>query len=694
MCKFFVVLQFANDGENKSEVNDTKQAMYVTFSVKIHLLQGHNLVIRDASGSSDPYVKFKYKGRTYYKSSIIFKNLNPIWKEEFTFLVDDITVPICLDVYDYDRWASDDYMGGAIIDLSQLKFFQRLALKLKLYEEGNNEDMGEIDIVVSIFPLNENGKEEFLKKSTRGIICERQKKTPQKITQIWSSIVNIVLIEGRNLASPNASKYTFPDLFVKFKLGSEKYKSKSVLRNNNPKWLEQFDLHMFDDSKHLLEMMVIDKKTNTSIGRYSIDLDKLEKETSHQMACELDHSVGTILLLISITGTASTHAVTDLSEYSNINIRSANIKKYSLWKTHESLTDVGFLTVKVFRARNLASIDVINKSNPYVVVELVNALLQTHTEYKTINPEWNKLFTFAVKDIHSTLEITVYDEDPNKKAEFLGKVAIPLLKIRNCESKWYTLKDRKLQAPAKGQVLLEMDIIWNPIRAALRTFNPRERKYMQEEPKFKRRLFINNFTRLREFLLTVAQIRDYIQSCFDWDSPMRSLLAFMLFVTFINYFQIYHIPLLILLIFFLQPFTMQRGKQKLSRKNSNIKLASGSEDEYETIDMVEIALKKISINSMTNNCFFITIMPTFYSPHIGQLVNKSSSIRQRFNTLQDAMVEVQNTADFIASLLERIRNTFNFTQPYLSVLAIVVLSIATILLYLVPLRWLVMIWGE
>ena len=34
-----------------------------------------------------------------------------------------------------------------------------------------------------------------------------------------------------------------------------------------------------------------------------------------------------------------------------------------------------------------------------------------------------------VKDIHSILEVTVYDEDRDKKCEFLGKVAIPLLKV-------------------------------------------------------------------------------------------------------------------------------------------------------------------------------------------------------------------------------------------------------------------------
>lgn len=34
-----------------------------------------------------------------------------------------------------------------------------------------------------------------------------------------------------------------------------------------------------------------------------------------------------------------------------------------------------------------------------------------------------------MKDVHECLELTVYDEDPNKKVEFLGKVAIPLLKV-------------------------------------------------------------------------------------------------------------------------------------------------------------------------------------------------------------------------------------------------------------------------
>ncbi|MGH0189227.1 UNVERIFIED_CONTAM: hypothetical protein FKN15_034312 [Acipenser sinensis] len=69
----------------------------------------------------------------------------------------------------------------------------------------------------------------------------------------------------------------------------------------------------------------------------------------------------------------------------------------------------------------------VGKSDPFCVVELGNDRLQTHTVYKNLNPEWNKVFTFTIKDIHSVLEVTVYDEDRDRSADFLGKVAIPLL---------------------------------------------------------------------------------------------------------------------------------------------------------------------------------------------------------------------------------------------------------------------------
>jgi len=49
--------------------------------------------------------------------------------------------------------------------------------------------------------------------------------------------------------------------------------------------------------------------------------------------------------------------------------------------------------VQVYRAQGLAAADLGGKSDPFCVLELVNSRLQTQTEYKTLAPNWQKIFT-------------------------------------------------------------------------------------------------------------------------------------------------------------------------------------------------------------------------------------------------------------------------------------------------------------
>jgi len=69
------------------------------------------------------------------------------------------------------------------------------------------------------------------------------------------------------------------------------------------------------------------------------------------------------------------------------------------------------------------------KSDPFCIVQLDTSRLRTHTIYKTLNPVWNKSFVMPAQDIHSIMELTIYDEDTDKNTEFIGKVAIPLLAV-------------------------------------------------------------------------------------------------------------------------------------------------------------------------------------------------------------------------------------------------------------------------
>lgn len=50
------------------------------------------------SGTSDPYVKFKLDGKTFYKSKVVYKDLNPTWNETFSLPVKDINQKMYIKV--------------------------------------------------------------------------------------------------------------------------------------------------------------------------------------------------------------------------------------------------------------------------------------------------------------------------------------------------------------------------------------------------------------------------------------------------------------------------------------------------------------------------------------------------------------------------------------------------------------------
>lgn len=77
----------------------------------------------------------------------------------------------------------------------------------------------------------------------------------------------------------------------------------------------------------------------------------------------------------------------------NIVIFSKMFSSQRLSRTLHNLRDIGHLRVKVFKAQGLVAADIGGKSDPFCVLELINARLQTQTEYKTLSPNWNKIFS-------------------------------------------------------------------------------------------------------------------------------------------------------------------------------------------------------------------------------------------------------------------------------------------------------------
>lgn len=107
------------------------------------------------------------------------------------------------------------------------------------------------------------------------------------------------------------------------RLGNEKYKSKNSPR---AKWLEQFDLHLFEEDQ-LLEVVVCSR--NINIGRCVIDLKSLPRETTHRLWNKFEDCIGEIFLLLTISGTTSSETISDLTTYrEDLTERKTLEKKY------------------------------------------------------------------------------------------------------------------------------------------------------------------------------------------------------------------------------------------------------------------------------------------------------------------------------------------------------------------------------
>uniref|UniRef100_A0AAY4EYK9 C2 domain-containing protein n=1 Tax=Denticeps clupeoides TaxID=299321 RepID=A0AAY4EYK9_9TELE len=569
-------------GEGMHLLENTGEFMK-TYLLTINLKEGRNLVIRDRCGTSDPYVKLKLEGKTIYKSKVVYKNLNPVWNESFSCPVSNLHQKLSVKVYDRDL-TTDDFMGSNRISLDKLETEKTHPLVLNLNDPNSlEEDMGVIllDVCLSL-------RDGDSRKNSRSPHHAKRLSDSHRKVQLWSGVLSITLVEGTDLPEDGHG-----DVYVRFRLGSQKYRSKSQCYKFSPQWRERFEFNHFQDGPNILEVEVWCKE-----GRKYEELVHMRLLTPfHTPSCSLD---------------------------------------------------IGFLQVKVIKAMDLLAADLNGKSDPFCVLELGNDRLQTHTIYKTLNPEWNKVFTFPVKDIHDALEITVFDEDGDKAPDFLGKISIPLLSIHNGQQITCPLRKDDLEKLTKGTISLELEVIFNPFRASARTFQPKEKKFQEDNPKFSKKILARNVVRVRDLSRAVLSVLHYIKSCFQWESIQRSITAFLVFLLTVWFWEFYMLPLFLVLIIvwnYLQVASERAGQDLVNDEEDD-------EKESEKRGLIE-----------------------------------------KIHMVQEIVITVQNLLEETACLGERIKNTFNWSVPFLSNLAFLMLVLVTVIMYFIPMRYIVLIWG-
>ncbi|KAH8699947.1 phosphatidylserine decarboxylase-domain-containing protein [Ilyonectria robusta] len=127
------------------------------------------------------------------------------------------------------------------------------------------------------------------------------------------------------------------------------------------------------------------------------------------------------------------------------------------------------LKVSIIKARNLAAKDRNGTSDPYIVLSLGDARVTTHTQPKTLNPEWNVSQEIAITSVQNlVLDVICWDKDRFGK-DYLGEFDLALEEIfqnekAEQEPTWFPLKSKrpgKKTSVVSGEVQLQFCLIDN-----------------------------------------------------------------------------------------------------------------------------------------------------------------------------------------------------------------------------------------
>ncbi|XP_075982632.1 multiple C2 and transmembrane domain-containing protein-like isoform X2 [Anticarsia gemmatalis] len=460
-----------------------------------------------------------------------------------------------------------------------------------------------------------------------------------------NTFVNIVLVEAKGL--PDVPDDKSHGIHCKFRLGSQTHKSKSVPTTHHPQWRERFKMSGNNDLQ--LKISLWDKgRQKNFMGSCVLDLSGREIERTHDIWQELDEGYGAIHLSVTIC-TLKNLELTSTSEPNVEDLRS----KYAFYNLNPDLSIVGQLHVKVIDAKGLQG-----RPNAYCTLELDNEKVQTHKVSNTAEPEWNKTYVFNIFDVTSVLEVKVHDSSLNSLLnDFLGRVSIPLLRITDGEVRWYGLKDNSKRRSAKGnypRVRLEMSIFWNPVIASLKLFRPKQVKYVAKPQKFDIPLIYKNCKFIRDTFDFLYRINESFKLLFEWEDRELAYTAIIMWLAFWYYFEPWMGPLLILALFPVVYVLDKRHSWDLSKVYNTDEQADAGNTED---------------------------------------LHNSETMTDKIKGLPEMTLTITDGIEYMVSAAERLYNLAAFKVPYLTCLTAVLLIGGSIVLYIIPFKYLMMTSG-
>jgi len=136
----------SNECANVLKASELFKQFYPDVKCNLHLevIEARNLKSADLNGKSDPYFVL-YNNGNQLKSQVVKKTLNPTWNF-VTDLILDSEDNLEIDLYDWDRFSSDDPLGSVVLTFSEYSQARDDWFPVYLKKKGVERQYGEIHL--------------------------------------------------------------------------------------------------------------------------------------------------------------------------------------------------------------------------------------------------------------------------------------------------------------------------------------------------------------------------------------------------------------------------------------------------------------------------------------------------------------------------------------------------------------------
>eukprot|EP00056_Hartaetosiga_gracilis_P004882 m.78854 g.78854 ORF g.78854 m.78854 type:complete len:1126 (+) comp11971_c0_seq3:136-3513(+) len=159
--------EICEDDHNRILMEAKKKTITRPRQLNILLERANNVIDKDTTGLSDPYCilqlfhdgeKIRHKVRAkkpvehqLCKTNIISNTLNPVWHEEFSFIVDNPTIcSLIIDVWDHDKG-----IHGSKFSLSNFKPERFLRDTYQILKKESDDFLGTVEVHCETIPVEE-----------------------------------------------------------------------------------------------------------------------------------------------------------------------------------------------------------------------------------------------------------------------------------------------------------------------------------------------------------------------------------------------------------------------------------------------------------------------------------------------------------------------------------------------------------